>query len=218
MISHYIDIAVDEHLDATSLFARLIYRIHGYCKTRQDAQLAIDLPNWQLPQKMMAAKAGNTLRVLGTDASLGDLLLKTGFMQFLIEGGIAFMGVRKIPDHTHRFARVSRNYRIERYTQLLADPTQIHFDRVDESDIPAHIKEVAGETNMAPALLFTMERLMQTLHADKKSSVAMRMQSESTGKPFTMNLGRETVEKCEAVAGHFSTYGFSVEGACVPSW
>jgi CRISPR-associated endoribonuclease Cas6/Csy4 subtype I-F len=217
MISHYIDIAVDEHLDATTLFARLIYRIHGYCKARQDAQMAIDFPNWQPPQKMMAAKAGNVMRVLGTDASLGDLLLKTGFMQFLIEGGIAFMGVRKIPDQISKFALLSRNYRIERYTQLLADPAQIHFDQVDEQEIPAHIKEVASEMDASPALMFTMERLMQTLHADKKRCVTMRMQSESTGKPFIMNLNRETVEKCEAV-GHFSTYGFSVEGACVPAW
>jgi hypothetical protein len=217
MISHYFDIAVDEHLNATSLFARLIYRIHGYCKAGQDAQLAIDFPQWQAPQKLMAAKAGPVMRVLGTEESLRDLLMKTGFMQFLIEGNIAFLGVRRVPEQTSGFAVVSRNYRIERYASLLAEPSKIRFDAVDANDIPAHLKEMAGDLNLDQGLMFTMERLMQTHHQDKKRCVAMRMQSASSGKPFVMNLERQTLE-ASGQAGHFSSYGLSVEGACVPTW
>lgn len=212
---HYLDISVDDQLNAGGIIGRVLYRLHGFLVSQEGKSIAVDFPEWRKPAGVMAASLGRILRLVGDKDTLSTFLMKTGLIQFLIEGGIVVTGLRPVPADVSQYAIVSRNSRIARYSDLLKDPKKIRFD--EDPAAGAEYGELASQLAMSPGLVAKMDQLMQTLHADKRRCASVKVQSQSSGKPFIMNIERDVVSE-NAGAGKYSTYGLSVEGACVPCW
>lgn len=212
---HYLDISVDDQLNAGGIIGRVLYRLHGFLASQDGRSIAVDFPEWRKPSGLMAASPGRIFRLIGDKDSLSAFLMKTGLIQFLIEGGIVVTGIRPIPADVTQYAIVSRNSRIARYMDLLKDPSKIRFD--EDPAAGAEYGEVASQLNLSPSLVAKMDQLMKTLNADKRRCAAVKVQSQSSGRPFLMNIERDVVKE-SAMAGKYSTYGLSVEGACVPCW
>lgn len=212
---YYLDISVDDQINAGGIIGRVLYRLHGFLASQEGRSIAVDFPEWKKPSGLMAASLGRIFRLVGDKECLSAFLMKTGLIQFLIEGGIVVTGIRPVPAEIAQYAIVSRNSRIARYTDLLKDPNKIKFDEEPAAD--AEYGELASQLSLSPSLVAKMDQLMKTLHADKRRCATVKVQSQSSGKPFIMNIERDVVTE-SAGAGKYSTYGLSVEGACVPTW
>lgn len=213
-VTHFIQIGLDDvnHLGITG---RVLFRLHGFLASRPEATLAVDFPDWQKPTTFMAAGLGKTIRLLGAKEHLAEFLSKTGLIQFLIEGGIVVSGIKPIPEVATQFVQVQRSYTVDRLGELLKNPKQIKYDENEAVD--DRFKELAVQQDTSPGLLAKIDYLMNKLHQEKRKSASVRVQSESSGRPFIMNIKRDIVIE-SAGAGKYSTYGLSVDGACIPTW
>ena len=213
-MTHFIQIGLDDvnHLGITG---RVLFRLHGFLATRPEATLAVDFPDWQKPTTFMSAGLGKTIRLLGAKEHLAEFLSKTGLIQFLIEGGIVVSGIKPVPEVATQFVQVQRSYTVDRLGELLKNPKQIKYD--ENESVDDRFKELAVQQDTSPGLLAKIDYLMNKLHQEKRKSASVRVQSESTGRPFIMNIKRDIVTE-SAGAGKYSTYGLSVDGACIPTW
>lgn len=213
-LTHFIQIGLDDvnHLGITG---RVLFRLHGFLASRPEATLAVDFPDWQKPTTFMSAGLGKTIRILGAKEHLAEFLAKTGLIQFLIEGGIVVTGIKPVPEVASQFVQVQRSYSIDRLADLLKNPKLIKYD--DNEVVDDRFKELAAQQDISPGLLAKIDHLMNRLHQEKRKSASVKVQSESTGRPFIMNIKRDILTE-SAGAGKYSTYGLSVDGACIPTW
>lgn len=213
-LTHFIQIGLDDvnHLGITG---RVLFRLHGFLASRPEATLAVDFPDWQKPTTFMSASLGKTIRILGAKEYLAEFLAKTGLIQFLIEGGIVVTGIKPVPEASSQFVQVQRSYSIDRLADLLKNPKLIKYDENEVVD--DRFKELAAQQDISPGLLAKVDHLMNRLHQEKRKSASVKVQSESTGRPFIMNIKRDIVTD-SAGTGKYSTYGLSVDGACIPTW
>lgn len=213
-MTHFIQICLDDvnHLGITG---RVLFRLHGFLASRPEAILAVDFPDWKNPTTFMSAGLGKTIRIFGAKADLADFLLKTGLIQFLIEGGIVVSGIKPVPEVAIQFVKVQRSYSVDRLVELLKNQKLIKYDENEVVD--EHFKELAVQQNTSAALLAKIDHLMRKLHLEKRNSASVKVQSESTGRQFLMNIKRDIVTENTGTV-KFSTYGLSVDGACVPTW
>lgn len=213
-LSHFIQIVLDD-VNHMGITGRVLFRLHGFLASHPEATLAVDFPDWQTPTTFMSASLGKTIRLFGAKDHLAEFLSKTGLIQFLIEGGIVVSGIRPIPDVATELVQVKRSYTVDRLGELLKNPKLIKYDENEVVD--DRFKELAAQQDISPGLLAKIDHLMNRLHREKRQSASVRVQSESTGRPFIMNIKRDTVTESVG-AGKYSTYGLSVDGACIPTW
>jgi len=213
-LTHFIQVGLED-MNPLGITGRVLFRLHGFLANRPDASLAVDFPDWQAPSTFMSAGLGKTIRILGTKDTLAEFLSKTGLIQFLIEGGIVVSGIKPVPETVTQFVQVQRTYSISRLDKLLKNPELIKYD--ENEPVDEHFKELAAQQNTSPALLAKVDQLMNRLHQEKRRTASVKVHSESTGRPFVMNVSREVIEQPSELA-KYSTYGLSLEGSCIPAW
>lgn len=213
-LTHFIQIGLEE-ANQLGITGRVLFRLHGFLSTRQGTALAVDFPEWKNPTAFMSASLGRSIRILGSKEHLAEFLSKTGLIQFLIEGGIVVSGIKPVPDAAVQYVNVQRSYSIARLKELVENPLQIKYD--ENEIVDDRFKELSRQHGAHPALLAKIDGLMNRLHQEKRCTASVKVQSESTGRPFIMNI-RRTLLNEPSSTGHYSSYGFAVEGACIPTW
>lgn len=213
-MTHFIQIGLED-MNQNGITGRVLFRLHGFLSSRPETKLAVDFPEWQEPTTFMSANLGRAIRILGSREHLAEFLSKTGLIQFLIEGGIVVTGIKSVPETSTEFVQVQRSYSIGRLTDLLKNPTLIKYD--ENEIVDDRFKELAQQQDASPALLSKIDGLMNRLHQEKRITASVKVESESTGRPFIMNI-RRSMAKEPSETGRYSTYGFAVDGACIPTW
>ncbi|MHD0645037.1 type I-F CRISPR-associated endoribonuclease Cas6/Csy4 [Pseudomonas aeruginosa] len=216
MHSHYIEISVSENLDGAAFFARVLFRLHGFCEKQETIRLGVDFPNWTPAKRFTGTGTGNVLRIFGSKEHLGKFLSMTGLIQFLIEGGVSLSGISAVPSDITGYVHVRRNQAIERHIAMLRDPKSIPTVNIPEV-IPDNIRAIAEQNGVDVRTVLAVEQMQERILKEKRAAAVLNMRSKSTGNKFSMYIDRMKAKYLEGV-GRFSTYGFSVEGACVPTW
>lgn len=216
MTTHYCDITLNPQLEGSAFFARVLFRMHGFCEQCPDIRLGIDFPHWIQPRSFIGATPGNVLRVFGTKDGLSSFMYKSGLIQMLVVDGITVAGIQPVPSTISGYVQVGRNQRVDRLRRLLSDRSQIR--PADTSGgIPESLRVLAERKGLNPAVLMAEEALRKEEFQLRRKSVHMKMRSVSTGGIFHMNLTRKQVPAPPADAT-FSTYGLANGAAAVPTW
>lgn len=215
-MNHYIEISFSKKVNPTGFISTILHRLHGFQTTVSGVELAIDFPSWVEPIRLMPAQIGHSMRIFGSREALVSFLKRTNLANTLLEEGIDFKGISKVPENVSGYARVRRNHKIKKLSDLLANPDEI-CDFSPKAEVTAEAHEMATKLRVTAQKVVEVERLLHELHMQKRSSVHLNMKSKSSNRAFGLTVCRD-VEKSASNDSVFSTYGLAKGNGCVPYW
>jgi hypothetical protein len=215
-MNHYIEIAFSKKVNPVGFVSTILHRIHGFQTRVGGVELAIDFPAWINPGRLMPAQIGHSMRVFGSREALVSFLKGTGLANTLLEEGIDFKGIAKVPDTVSGYASVRRNQKIKKLIDILAKPNDI-CDFSPKGEITLEARNIAKKLGVTAQKLVEVERLLHELHVQKRGSVQLNMRSKSSQCKFGFSVFRE-MKKNASNDAVFSTYGLAKGNGCVPYW
>lgn len=215
-MNHYVEITFAKHLNPSVFASKVIAHIHGVKVRHKLEDLALDFPCWKAPRSFMRAQLGHVIRLFGTRETLTFFLKKSLLITDLLAEGIAVQGIRPVPEVITSYAALRRNHRIGKIEKLLKQPDAIRFD-ITHGTITQNTHEIANRMGKPVEHVAAMERLHHQLHAELKSTVELKIPSQSTGRMFTLCLERQSFQTITE-APRFSSYGLSLERGYLPVW
>jgi hypothetical protein len=215
-ITHYFDVVFAKHLNPSGYASKIVSHIHGIKKRHGLDNLAIDFPFWRSPKPFMRAQMGHVVRLLGTQETLTQFLKNSLLPMELLTEGITLHGIMPIPEEIKGYAMLKRNHRIFKLEKLLRTPGAVFFDKSIGQAKPATY-EMALALGLPVEQVAEVERLQNQLQEELRSSIELKLFSQSSSRNFTLCLERSIVSK-PATSLNFSSYGLSLDEANVPHW
>lgn len=215
-ITHYLDVVFAKNLNPSGYASKIVSHIHGVKTCHGLDVLAIDFPFWRGPKSFMRAQMGHVVRILGTQETLTQFLKKSLLPMELLAEGITMHGIMPIPKEIKGYAMLKRNHRIFKLEKLLRTPEAIYFDKSMGQTKPA-TEEMALDLGLPVEQVVEMEKLQNQLKEQIRSSIEIKLFSQSSSRRFTLCLERSVVKQ-QVTSLKFSSYGLSLDEANVPLW